>query len=96
MAVGTDNIDLEEATRRGIPVGHTPDVLTETTADLAVALMLAAARRLPEGEAAVRGESGGRGTRAGSWGVICTARRWGSSGWAASARPWPAAWRASA
>jgi len=54
MAVGTDNIDLEAATRRGIPVGHTPDVLTETTADLALALMLAAARRLPEGEAAVR------------------------------------------
>ena len=59
MAVGTDNIDLEEAARRGIPVGHTPDVLTDTTADLAVALMLAAARRLPEGEAAVR---------AGEWG----------------------------
>jgi lactate dehydrogenase-like 2-hydroxyacid dehydrogenase len=59
MAVGTDNIDLREATRRGIPVGHTPDVLTDTTADLAVALMLAAARRLPEGEAAVR---------AGEWG----------------------------
>ena len=59
MAVGTDHIDLEEAARRGIPVGHTPDVLTDTTADLAVALMLAAARRLPEGEAAVR---------AGEWG----------------------------
>ena len=59
MAVGTDNIDLDEATRRGIPVGYTPDVLTDTTADLAVALMLAAARRLLEGEAAVR---------AGEWG----------------------------
>ena len=59
MAVGTDNIDLSEAARRGVPVGHTPDVLTDTTADLAVALMLAAARRLPEGEAAVR---------AGEWG----------------------------
>ena len=33
-AVGVDNIDLEAATARGIPVGHTPDVLTETTADL--------------------------------------------------------------
>jgi glyoxylate reductase len=53
-AVGTDNVDLEAATRRGIPVGNTPDVLTETTADLAFALMLAAARRLVEAEAAVR------------------------------------------
>jgi glyoxylate reductase len=53
-AVGTDNVDLEEATKRGIPVGNTPDVLTETTADLAFALMLAAARRLGEAEAAVR------------------------------------------
>jgi glyoxylate reductase len=53
-AVGTDNIDLGAATARGIPVGHTPDVLTETTADLAWALMLAAARRIVDGDAAVR------------------------------------------
>ena len=54
-AVGVDNVDVEAATERGIPVGHTPDVLTETTADLAVALMLAAGRRLLEGHEAVRG-----------------------------------------
>jgi glyoxylate reductase len=53
-AVGTDNVDLEAATARGIPVGNTPDVLTETTADLAFALMLAAARRIVEADAAVR------------------------------------------
>jgi glyoxylate reductase len=53
-AVGTDNIDLEAATARGIPVGNTPDVLTETTAELAFALMLAVARRIVEGDAAVR------------------------------------------
>jgi lactate dehydrogenase-like 2-hydroxyacid dehydrogenase len=53
-AVGVDNINVEEAGRRGIPVGHTPDVLTETTADLALALMLAAMRRVTEGDAAVR------------------------------------------
>ena len=47
-AVGYDNIDLEAATARGIPVGNTPDVLTDATADLAFALLLAAARRLPE------------------------------------------------
>jgi glyoxylate reductase len=47
-AVGVDNIDLEAATRKGIPVGHTPDVLTDATADLAFALLLAAARKLPQ------------------------------------------------
>src|SRR3954469_1327353 len=52
--VGTDNVDLEAATERGIPVGNTPDVLTETTADLAFALMLAAARRVVEGDRFVR------------------------------------------
>ena len=53
-AVGFDNIDLEEATSRGIIVGNTPDVLTETTADFTFALMLAAARRLLEGERNVK------------------------------------------
>jgi len=53
-AVGTDNVELEAAARRGIPVGFTPDVLTDATADLAFALLLAAARRLPEAAAAVR------------------------------------------
>lgn len=48
MAVGVDNIDLREAKKRGIVVTHTPDVLTEATADLAFALLLATARRLPE------------------------------------------------
>jgi glyoxylate reductase len=53
-AVGTDNIDLDAATERRIPVGNTPDVLTETTADLAWALLMAGARRLGEAERAVR------------------------------------------
>jgi glyoxylate reductase len=51
-AVGFDNIDLAAATRRGITVGHTPDVLTDATADLTFALLLAAARKLPESIAA--------------------------------------------
>jgi glyoxylate reductase len=49
-AVGYDNVDLAAATARGIPVGNTPGVLTEATADLTWALMLSAARRLPEAE----------------------------------------------
>jgi glyoxylate reductase len=53
-AVGTDNVDLRAATRRGIPVGNTPDVLTDATADLTVALMLAVARRISEGDRLVR------------------------------------------
>jgi glyoxylate reductase len=47
-AVGYDNIDLAAATKRDIPVGHTPDVLTNATADMTFALLLATARRLPE------------------------------------------------
>jgi len=57
-AVGFDNIDVAACARRGIPVGNTPGVLTDTTADLAFALLMAAARRLPEGD---------RFVRAGSW-----------------------------
>jgi glyoxylate reductase len=53
-AVGYDNVDLEAATERGIPVGNTPDVLTDATADLTFALLLAAARRLPEALEAAR------------------------------------------
>ena len=53
-AVGTDNVEIEAATGRGIPVGNAPEVLTDSTADLAVGLMLAISRRLPEGERAVR------------------------------------------
>jgi glyoxylate reductase len=61
-AVGFDNIDVPEATRRRIPVGNTPDVLTDTTADFTFALLLAAARRIVEAD---------RFTRAGRW------RTWG-------------------
>jgi lactate dehydrogenase-like 2-hydroxyacid dehydrogenase len=53
-AVGTDNVDLDAASERGIPVGNTPEVLTESTADLALALILGVSRRLVEGDAYVR------------------------------------------
>jgi lactate dehydrogenase-like 2-hydroxyacid dehydrogenase len=55
VGVGYDNIDVAACTRRRIPVTNTPDVLTETTADLAFALLLAAARRLVECDRYVRG-----------------------------------------
>jgi glyoxylate reductase len=65
-AVGSDNIDFDAVRARGIAVGVTPDVLTDATADLAFALLLAAARRLPEAAAAVH---------AGAW------RTWQPQGW---------------
>jgi glyoxylate reductase len=54
FAVGFDNVDVPACTARGIAVGNTPGVLTETTADLAFALLMAAARRVAEGDRYVR------------------------------------------
>lgn len=54
FAVGVNNIDLAEAARRGIAVGNTPDVLTDATADIAVALLLAAARHVQPAADSVR------------------------------------------
>jgi glyoxylate reductase len=52
-AVGYDNVDLSAAAARGIPVGHTPGALTDATADLTFALLLAAARQLPQATASI-------------------------------------------
>ncbi len=54
VAVGYDNVDVEACRERGVLVTHTPDVLTDATADLAWTLILAVARRVREGEAMVR------------------------------------------
>ena len=54
MSVGYDHVDVTALRKRGIPLGNTPGVLTETTAELALALLLATARRLPEGTHAVQ------------------------------------------
>ncbi|HZQ08005.1 MAG TPA: D-glycerate dehydrogenase [Anaerolineae bacterium] len=53
-AVGFDNIDIKAATERGLPVGNTPGVLTDTTADFAFTLLMSAARRVVEGADYVR------------------------------------------
>jgi len=54
VAVGYDNVDLEAARRRGVTITNTPGVLTDATADLAIALILAITRRLGEGERRIR------------------------------------------
>ena len=54
FSVGIDNVDVTAATQRGIPVGNTPGVLTDATADMAFALLLAAGRRIVEGAQGVR------------------------------------------
>lgn len=59
MAVGVDNVDVAECARRGVLLGHTPGVLTETVADTAFALMAAVVRRLPEAAEAVKDGSWG-------------------------------------
>ncbi len=58
-AVGVDNVDLAAAHARGVAVGNTPGVLTDATADLAFALLLAAARRLPQSAQAIHDGSWG-------------------------------------
>ena len=65
MAVGYDNIDVPAATARGVLVTNTPDVLTDTSADMAFALLLGAARRITEAEREVRG--GGWGSWEPGW-----------------------------
>ncbi len=66
MAVGVDNIDVAACTARGIPVGHTPGVLSDAVADLTIGLMLATARRIVEAAEDVKG---------GDW------RTWSPMGW---------------
>jgi lactate dehydrogenase-like 2-hydroxyacid dehydrogenase len=66
MAVGVDNIDIQACTRRGIPVGHTPGVLTDGTADLTMSILLGAARRIIEAS---------QDARQGRW------KTWSPTGW---------------
>ena len=66
MAVGVDNIDLPACTRRGLPVGHTPGVLTDGTADLTMSILLGAARRILEAS---------QDARQGRW------KTWSPTGW---------------
>ncbi len=54
MSVGFDHIDIAACKKRGIAVGHTPNVLTDAVAELTMALLLATARRLHEGETEIK------------------------------------------
>ena len=67
LAVGVDNIDVAEMTRRGIPVGHTPGVLSKATADVAFALLMAVARRVAESD---------RWVRRGNWSLAFHPKYW--------------------
>ncbi len=88
-AVGFDNIDVAAATARKILVCNTPGVLTEATADLTWALLLATARRVTEADAVLRARGSGRaGRRTCWWAWSCTARRSASSVSGGSGRPW--------
>jgi lactate dehydrogenase-like 2-hydroxyacid dehydrogenase len=91
-AVGTDNVDLDAAAERGVAVANTPGVLDDAVADHCVALALAAARRVAEGDRLVR---------AGGWTGFRPTCCWASTSrapppawwaWAASAGPWPGGW----
>ena len=89
FGVGVNNIDLEAARAAGVAVSNTPGVLTDATADIAIALMLAATRRMSETEAILRvGRLGRVAADAAGWGWGCRARCSGSSAWAGSARRW--------
>jgi len=73
-SVGYDHIDLEAATKRGIPVGYTPEVLVEAVADFAMGLLIALARRIVEGDRLVRGGEAYR-----VWGEYLGTEVWGKT-----------------
>jgi glyoxylate reductase len=81
LAVGTDNIDLDAAAEHGVAVGNTPGVLTDATADLTLALLLAVTRRLPEGHARVREGRWGTWQPAEDLGSDLAGRTLGVVGW---------------
>jgi len=90
FAVGVNNVDVADATRRGIRVCNTPDVLTDATADLGFALLLSAARKVSDADRFVRA---GRWTGWDPWGFLgvpVAGRRWGSSEWEDRRRGGPA------
>ena len=81
VAVGVDNVDLEAARRRGVWVTNTPDVLTDATADLTMALVLAAARRLGEAERFLREGRFDRWDYSAFWGMGLGGKRLGVVGY---------------
>jgi len=80
FSVGYEHIDIEAARKRGIVVTNTPDVLTDATADIAMLLILGAARRASEGERMVRNKTWGAWAPTGMLGVHVTGNRLGIYG----------------
>ena len=87
MSITPDNIDVAEATKRGIPVTVLPPIVAEATADIHFGLMIAVARRMIEGDAWCAPGNFPARSRTISPAALCTARPSASSGPAASARP---------
>ncbi len=80
FSVGYEHIDIKACKRRDIVVGNTPDVLTDATADIALLLMLGAARGASEGERAVRNDAWGAWAPTGMLGIHMTGKRLGIYG----------------
>ena len=97
FGTGVDHIDLATARQRNVTVTNTPGVLTEDTADMTMALILAVPRRLAEGERLMRvGRLDRMGADIDARGTASGASAWGSSAWAASVPRWRAGRAASA
>ena len=88
FGVGVDHIDVAAATARGIPVGNTPGILDGATADLAFALLLAAGRRIVEGDRYARGPAFTHYDPSYMLGREVHGARSASSAWAGSASRW--------
>jgi hydroxypyruvate reductase len=89
FGVGYDGVDVATALARGVPVTHTPGVLTDDVADLALGLVLSVARQIPLADQHVRARPLAARSAA-AWGARSRAHAWALWAWAASARPLPA------
>ena len=88
---GVDNIDVQAACQRGVLVSNTPGVLTDDTADMTMALILAVTRRIPEGLALMQQGQWQGWSPTSLLGGRVGGGAWAFWAWGASGRPWPGA-----